>query len=65
MNKESEVLLKKKDVCRILNIHVSTLDKMVREGYLDCIKFSDSKIGTVRFKKSDVYDLIDKNLMKL
>ena len=64
MIKENDTLLKKKEVCRILNVNVTTLDKMVKEGSLNYVKFSNHKVGTVRFRKSDVYKVINEKLSR-
>ena len=64
MIRENDTLLKKKEVCRILNVNITTLDKMVKEGYLDYIKFNNHKVGTIRFRKSDVYKLISEKLSR-
>jgi len=54
-------LLTVKEVCRILNVSVATIYRWEAEGNLP---FPKLKIGpsAVRFRKSDVYDHIEKSV---
>jgi excisionase family DNA binding protein len=50
-------LLKKSEVCNILDIHNSTLENLMRSGDIKYIKLNQGK-GTVRFQLKDVEQLI-------
>lgn len=54
-------LIKKDDVCDILDITTTTLNKLMKEGQIRYIKLNDSKQGGVRFDIQDVMALIDAN----
>lgn len=54
-------LIKKDDVCDILDITTTTLNKLMKEGQIKYIKLNDSKQGGVRFDIQDVMALIDAN----
>lgn len=58
---KSEELLTVKQVCKILNVSVATIYRWEEEGNLP---FPKLKIGpsAVRFRKSDVYDHIEKSV---
>ena len=51
-------LIRKDDVCEILQITTPTLNKLMLDGKIKYIKLNDSKQGGVRFDIQDVLELI-------
>jgi predicted site-specific integrase-resolvase len=51
-------LIRKDDVCELLQITTPTLNKLMLDGKIKYIKLNDSKQGGVRFDIKDVVELI-------
>jgi len=51
-------LIRKDDVCELLQITTPTLNKLMLDGKIKYIKLNDSKQGGVRFDIKDVIELI-------
>ena len=54
-------LIRKDDVCELLQITTPTLNKLMLDGKIKYTKLNDSKQGGVRFDIKDVLALIDNN----
>lgn len=54
--------LSKKQVCEILDIHNNTLERKMREKKIKFYKFGEAKSSSVKFKREDIEEYINKYL---
>ena len=52
--------LTKKEVCKMLSIHINTLNRWMKQGKIPYYKMGNEKTARVKFRQNDIKLLLEK-----